>query len=518
MAETEFHAADAPPSRLPRWRVALEISLVFVVFFLHGAWPTPDVNETGYLCKAQHFWNPHAFEHDFFCSTGDAHAVYYWAFGWVTNLGLPLDTVAWIGRVVTWILLAIAWRGLSYSLIPRPWLAVISAQLFVMLTEQAHMAGEWIVGGVEAKGFAWAFVLWALQALVLGRWNLACILLGIATSLHVLVGGWGAICLALVWFFPPGRRPALPLAGAIVGTVLAIPGLYFAGTLNVGAEASTVAEANRIQVFERLPHHLLPTGFQTGYVPRHLLLWALFAVLCLMTPAAEGNRFFRRFVAAAMGLAVVGFVLGLLASVAQLLAASVLRFYWFRMTDILAPAGVAVVALEFLSQQRATKKRYVCWMYAALITVSVFDFWTQALHFAWRPPAWTPVTSRADKFMVDADWRDVCRWANEHTPPGTIFITPKSSNSFKWYSGRDEAATWKDMPQDANSVLEWHRRLDDLYDFHGLRDLSAKYGAQYAIVDQDNLLWLDRQPIFDGKQPVYANGAYRIYRLESAAK
>ena len=256
----------------------------------------------------------HAFEHDFFCSTGDAHAVYYWAFGWVTNLGLSLDAVAWIGRVATWLLLAIAWRGLSYSLIPRPWLAVLSAQLFVMLTEQAHMAGEWIVGGVEAKGFAWALVLWVLQKLVLGRWNLACILLGIATSLHVLVGGWGAICLALVWFFPPGRRPALPLVGAIVGTVLAIPGLYFAGTLNAGVEASTIAEANRIQVFERLPHHLLPAAFQTGYVPRHLLLWALFAVLCLMTPAAEGNRFFRQFVAAAIGLALVGFVLGLLAS------------------------------------------------------------------------------------------------------------------------------------------------------------------------------------------------------------
>ncbi len=116
-------------------------------------------------------------------------------------------------------------------------------------------------------------------------------------------GRWlGSDLPVLVWFFPPGRRPALPLVGAIVGTVLAIPGLYFAGTLNAGAQASTIAEANRIQVFERLPHHLLPTAFQTGYVPRHLLLWALFAVLCLMTPAAEGNRFFRRFVAAAMGL------------------------------------------------------------------------------------------------------------------------------------------------------------------------------------------------------------------------
>ncbi len=28
-------------------------------------------------------------------------------------------------------------------------------------------------------------------------------------------------------------------------------------------------------------------------------------------------------------------------------------------------------------------------------------------------------------------------------------------------------------------------------------DLSSKYGTRYAIVEQDNLLWLDRQPIFE---------------------
>src|SRR5262249_39933732 len=156
---------DTTVFALPIWRTLLEIALVFGVFFLHGAWPTPDVNETGYLTKAAHFWNHGAFAHDFFCNTGDAHAVYYWAFAWLTTLGWSLDTVAWVGRIVTWLLLAIAWRDLSFQILPRPWLAVLSAELFVLLTEQAHMAGEWIVGGVEAKGFAWALVLWALGAL-----------------------------------------------------------------------------------------------------------------------------------------------------------------------------------------------------------------------------------------------------------------------------------------------------------------------------------------------------------------
>ena len=181
------------------WQAVLETGFVFAVFFLHGAWPTPDVNETDYLGKAQHFWNANAFSNDFFCNTKDAHGVYYWAFGWLTTWGWSLETVAWTGRIFTWLLLAIAWRGFSFTVLPRTWFSILSAELFMLLAEQAHMAGEWIVGGVEAKGFAWVFILWGLQALVRKRWNLAWVLLGVATSFHVVVGGWAAICLAIVW-------------------------------------------------------------------------------------------------------------------------------------------------------------------------------------------------------------------------------------------------------------------------------------------------------------------------------
>ena len=90
MPKSDFEIADTRVL----WKTLAEIALVFAIFFLHGAWPTPDVNENGYLCKAQHFWNPQAFEHDFFCNTGDAQAVYYWAFGCVT-LGASSPGCSW---------------------------------------------------------------------------------------------------------------------------------------------------------------------------------------------------------------------------------------------------------------------------------------------------------------------------------------------------------------------------------------------------------------------------------------
>jgi hypothetical protein len=87
-------------------------------------------------------------------------------------------------------------------------------------------------------------------------------------------------------------------------------------------------------------------------------------------------------------------------------------------------------------------------------------------------------------------------------------------------------ATWKDMPQDAASVVEWRQRLREIYGADHptaakpwrtslaeagaarVQELAAKYGAQYAIVDISPdipRLTLD---------PVYENGSYAIYRFD----
>src|SRR3990167_5589660 len=124
-----------------------EIALIFAVFFIQGAWPVPDVNEPCYLGKAIHYWNPHWIENDFFLDSADTQRVFCFAFGWL-SLGLAPATLAWVGRIAIWALLAWSWRRLSVALVPRPWFSVLSAALFAYLMERGHMAGEWVIGGV----------------------------------------------------------------------------------------------------------------------------------------------------------------------------------------------------------------------------------------------------------------------------------------------------------------------------------------------------------------------------------
>ncbi|MEO2022582.1 MAG: hypothetical protein ABGX05_12245, partial [Pirellulaceae bacterium] len=195
-------------SRDSRIWTGLEILLILVLFFVaHGDLP-PDVNEAHYLAKAKHYWNPDWCPEDHFLQSADAHLVFYWTVGWLTQwVSLPL--LAWIGRLGTWTLLAVGWSKLSRALLPRSGIALLTAAAYLVLLQYTHLAGEWVVGGLEAKSFAYGMVFLGLEAIVLNRWNRAWVWLGAASAFHVLVGGWATLAAGMAWLVAPADRPSL---------------------------------------------------------------------------------------------------------------------------------------------------------------------------------------------------------------------------------------------------------------------------------------------------------------------
>ena len=107
-------------------------------------------------------------------------------------------------------LLAWAWRRLSFALAPRRWLAPLTAVFFVAMIQHGNLAGEWVIGGMEAKGFAFVLVFLGLEAFVRDRWQRAWLLLGAAAAFHVLVGGWAAVAVGIAWLLL-GIATAAPL-------------------------------------------------------------------------------------------------------------------------------------------------------------------------------------------------------------------------------------------------------------------------------------------------------------------
>ena len=95
------------------------------------------------------------------------------------------------------------------------------------------------------------------------------------------------------------------------------------------------------------------------------------------------------------------------------------------------------------------------------------------------------------------NWLRVCDWIKNNTPADAKFITPDQQQTFKWYAHRSEVVNWKDVPQDAEALVDWSGRVRWLiqpqrrielglmaYPDSWLRDLAVAYGATHLLVPQ----------------------------------
>lgn len=501
---------------LGRW--IADALLVWAIFAAHAAWPVPDVNEPHYLGKARHYWQPELLAGDFFLESAETHHVFYLTVGWLAEF-LPLWWFAWCGRMLAWALAAAGWTSLCRALVPRQWIAPLTAGLFVGLNTYFQMAGEWVIGGLEAKSLAYGIVFFALAAILKCRWNLAWILLGAATAMHVLAGGWAAVCAAYVWWREP-QRPLLTtmLPGLLIGAAVALAGLVPAVALTWNVDASTLREANDIYVFRRLRHHLIPAGFDGWAVTRFVALLLVWIVLGQFRPTGAARRRLRMLVTASLLIALVGWVISWTAGPFPELAARLLRYYWFRTADWILPLGVALEMGALLAWRLARRPaRQRRWLVAlALVVVAHLTAVEIERRMTGRPRADDP-----KKIAHYDDWRDVCDWIAEHTPRGTVFLTPRHAQTFRWYAERPEVVTWKDIPQSPHGIVEWWRRLHDLHTYEedgrmrwyrslaerepaDLRELAERYGANYLVTEAQPELALPR---------VYQNNSYAVYQL-----
>jgi hypothetical protein len=521
MTHATIDKAAMPPERLLPARRAVEVGLIVLVFFVVAGDPPPNVNESHYLCRLKHFWNPAWCPGDLFLESTDTQIVFIWLYGWVTRF-LSLSATAWIGRLIAWGSLAWAWQRLSWRIVPRPFASVLSAAIFVLLNIHAHLAGEWVVGGVEAKCFAYVFVVLALREVIDSRWGLVCLLLGASIAFHPIVGGWSAVLCATIWILS-GRREqsfASMLPGIVAGGALALIGVVPALSLTQNESAEIVAEAARIYVFDRLPHHLAPLTLPAAEIARRFGGHAaLLVALSLLTIAMRSDKNCRRILQFAWGavfIATVGLAIEVALWNQPIVAGRLLRYYWFRLTDFAVPMAVAIVITAWIARALDEGKTWAAWTLAGALLLSSGPLAHIAILRAENP------VPPADRKVVDlASWEGVCQWVAGNTPADARFLTPRLNLSFKWRAGRPEVVTRKDIPQDARGIVEWHRRLKEIYyteiagvetplDSIGVlgnervRELAKKHGADFVLMDRGQLLSL---PV------VFKNEEYIVYRV-----
>jgi len=527
-------------------RAIVEVLAILAVFAAAGAWPVPDVNETAYLTKARHYADPNWGQGDFFLETPDAHGVFYRLMGPLAA-AVPLEQAAWIGRWLGWLTLVCGFRHAVVPLLPGVWSRILAAALFSLALRHTTAAGEWVIGGCESKVFSWAIVLAGLGELGRARFPWAWLAMGAATALHPIVGGWGLVAMAMSWCggFVTGRSDAergdptarpfvtlfVSLVLIVVGLLLAAAGVVPALGLSAGADAAMRAAAAKIHVVERLPHHLLLRTFADGMVARHLLAillwWLLSRVPAAASPVVQAaRRRVDRFILAALVISLAGVAISLLEPFVANATYSLLRFYWFRLADVLVPFGLATAAAAVLASDVAigvlvpARPAVVRAVVALLLCL---DLASESRH--WPLPGRTGLMARSDTKVDAAPWREICDWVATNTPADACFLTPRGAASFTWWTGRREVVGWKNSPQDARSLVEWRQRFVDCFSRDGsftnmerstaalgperLRRAAEQYGATHAIIPLD-VPGVDTLPF----TRLHANRSYAVYQLK----
>ena len=544
---TNAAVTHAPEASRGGWaRAGIEVLAILAVFAAAGAWPVPDVNETAYLTKARHFTDATWCQGDFFLETPDAHGVFYLLMGPIAA-AVSLEQAAWIGRWLGWLSLACGFRWATLPLLAGTWPKILAAALFSLALRHTTAAGEWVIGGCESKVFAWALVLAAVGEIGRGRLAWAWLALGAATALHPIVGGWGLVALVMSWcggFLThrsngdSGSPPAAPKNALLASVVLVSAGLLLAAAgvvpalgLSAGADAAMRAAAAKIHVVERLSHHLLLRTFADGMVARHLLAILLWWLVRGRRPAASppeqaARTRVDRFILASLVISLAGVAISLLEPFAANAAYSLLRFYWFRLADVLVPFGLATAAAAVLMNDSALGvllPARPAVTRAAVAVLLCLDLAHESRH--WPLPGRTGLMARSDTKVDAPAWRNICEWVADNTPADACFLTPRGAASFTWWTGRREVVGWKNSPQDARSLVEWRKRFVDCFSRDGnfanmerstaalgpdrLRSAAEQYGATHAIIPLD-VPGVDTLPF----ERLHANRGYAVYRLK----
>ena len=390
-------------------------------------------------------------------------------FGWsIVHYGFLATSI--VGRLICYSFVALGLVLLGQKLrLSLPYLLLVTVVVTYQGYLQGAIAGEWFVGGLEAKAVAYGLILIAIP-LMLGRhYVLMSLLLGLATSFHVLVGGW-AVLTAIGWlairpqqrWFKLGQKIWLLLLTYIAASIFAIPVLL---KQLFSVEPTGDISASFIYVFLRLPHHLNPFAWHPILWIRlivYLLLWAACTISLKKEADSRGwtqsDR--SRFELAEFTLiSLIPFIGGIAVAFIDR-QGEWLKYYPFRFGDMMLPLTTCLLVACNLETKFAVKKRK---FRPLLIAVLIGVLFTQVTVFTQQAIA--SVEFPAEPQNVDPQWKLMSDWIHDYTPQDAIIIShPWKLASFTWMTERATIVKLKMFPQSKKSIVEYYQRLNDLSD------------------------------------------------------
>jgi len=449
---------------------------------------------------------------------------------------LGFQYASYAGRLLIYLFFAVAAFALFEALRLRFWLGLLI--LIFFLNQQTLVAGEWMVGGVETKTIAYAFVILSCSTFFRKRYLLGFAFAGAAISFHVLVGLYAMFCMAVAillsrawrsdWRIWISRCWPFFITG-IFGFRAMIKQLLLQSDVDV-------TKAWELYVKYRVPHHVLPAAWGGVYAWGGVLVLATcFFLAIYFSRQSQAARFIAAYALGSVSLFLVGLAIYAWGEI------TLLRYYWFRFPDVMVPFMTAVLVALFLSdfadnrltipslshslqhKARAILNREgpILLIAASIILIIVQPMYQLRKEF------------RGFEKTDGAKARHhLLEWIAENTPRDAVFLVDPTIEDFYIYAQRAMFVSFKNSPQSAADILEWYKRIklcngnrspdksgfDSEKELHTnfykldedqIRQIANSYGINYYLgLPQQRLAF----------EHAYSNSYFTVYKVDETDK
>lgn len=485
------------------------LNLAFVllaVLALHGA-PVPYNNEWLYQLHLIKQWHPHFLLNDWtFNSNSPEHRVFNTLVGPFTFILSPTAT-AWVGRVLGWLLNALALFRLGGRFRIPLWMVSGSIVLWMALG-QSLVGGEWVFGSFEAKVFAYPFLFLALDGFLDGKVVRTALCIGLCFSFHPAVGMWAGLALGMALPFAGWRVRDWFLFLALAG-LAALPGALPLLPFMVGGDGS-VPEDWKYMALVNMPHHLDPFSWPVRNTVSVYILFLCNAWHAWRYRSERPIRLLFLFQSGAILIFTAGILLRYTGSY------GILKFMPFRLAPLLVPLFFFFAMCHaYMHAERRPSPR-ILWA-AALAGVLVIGNPIKSTYDILRE-------NQGEWIRKEDGFPAAARWMAANTPAGAVAIMPPWRDEAWYMSERGMIAHYRFHPYDR--LDEWmqrvraqvgtiepgnHREKRKVMEAHYLaltpeeiRSLAAKYHTGYLISRSG-------YPFPE----LYRSGSWCIYALDS---
>ena len=470
----------------------LSIFLLFIVTLIFFFKFRVHYNEMDVIPFAKAFFNNHWLDKDWYLNLYIPYRFFFsYPVGFFTDSFGIMQTII-LGRLFSYFLMSYALHSLikSISCSINMFLYHFAIIVFYCFFPNGNGAGEWMVGGLDTKVFAYVFSIFSLTSFINKRYLKGFFFAGLVLNFHVLIGIFHLFSiLPFLFFFQKNNINFLKEFTSFI-TVFCLSGFFglyciFYQLFFPEQEASNIAW--NIYVNVRVPHHTLPSFFPVQLWIK-MILFSVFNLYIIYRIKTGKIRLLAFYAVSSVLISLVGLIIFF-----SSLENHYLRYYFFRFSDVMLPLITLLnIIILFTKYYSKFIHKYISRIKLVLVSIFFLIFFK-------------PFNSFCNDFTINikdiiySDSLDLNMhdWIRSNTDQESVFITCPDDHFFYINCERSMFVSWKHSPQNSADIIFWYNRLKHLNsnkEFSNIEEIVDNY---YKLKKDEILLIADKYPDVD---------------------